>query len=266
MKPVRLSYILSLALFSSVSVLEATSLQEAVNNTLNNNPELKGIIQNNKAYKTYVDEAKGAYLPQIDLEVTGESRRTEVKIDGAEKTTGSQDGYDAQLNLEQLIYDGGLTPARIDESKFSERVNSYSNASKVDNVILTGIKSYLDLVKYDKRLNLSQVNVNTHQEYLKTAKSNEEISGNALDTHEVTAKLHLANKNYIDEIDNNQIAKNSFKRITGSEVEGSVCSPNVQRSTLTNSFKSVGKVELCTLGEQTEPTTSLPVIKSQKIV
>ncbi|MEA3499348.1 MAG: TolC family protein [Campylobacterota bacterium] len=232
MRKVKLSKVLSALLLSSVCMLNATSLQEAVENTLVQNPELSAIYENNRAYNLYIEEAKGDYRPKIDFEVTGESRSTKSKLLNNSSQTESQDGYDAQLRIEQLIYDGGLTPAKIEEAKLRDQVNMFTNNAKVEGVLLNGVKAYLDLVKYTQRLELSSANLATHKSYLVTAKSTEEVSGDALDTYEVQAKLHLANKNYLDEVDNEQISQNSFKRITGSQLEGGVSMPVINLSVL----------------------------------
>ncbi len=239
MKLQKLSLIVSAALLSSACVLNATTLKEAVDNTIKNNPELKSIIHKNKAYRLYVDEAKGNYLPSIDLEVTGESRRTESKQSGLPKITENQGGADAKITIDQLIYDGGYTPARVEEAEFTSKINELTNKVEAEGIIYDTVKSYLDLVKYEERLRLSTINVKTHEEYMKTAKSNEEITGNSLDTFEVKSKLHLAKKNVIEEIDNKQIAYNSFKRLTGTEIKDGVCAPNIDNNAFPNSLKKL---------------------------
>lgn len=228
----------------SVSLVQATSLQDAVNSTLKNNPELHSIIENNRAYRTYVDEAERGFYPRLDLEIYGESKRGHINEDGQPKITATQDGYNAKIQLEQLLYDGGLTPAKLDEAKFTDVVNQYNNKEKIENVLLSTVESYLDLIKYDRRLKLTEANIKTHEGYLETAKSNEEVSGDALDTFEVMSKLHLAKKNYIEETDNNQLAKNSFKRLTGADVQGNVCMPNVDRTTLPTQLEGLVNVSL----------------------
>jgi len=249
MKTVNISKVVSAILLSSICMLNATSLQDAINGTLEKNPELKAISENNKAFKGYIDEAKGGYLPRIDLEVIGESKKTRTKDTNSNNgivptTTIDQNGYDATIKLEQLLYDGGLTPAKIDEAKFRDQINTLNNNAKVEKVMLEGIKSYLNLVKYDRRLKLSKINIATHEENLATAKANEAVSGNALDTYEVQAKLHMAKKNYIEEVDNYQIAKNSFKRLTGTEVKGEVCMPKADRATLPADLDQLVKMAL----------------------
>lgn len=107
-----------------------------------------------------------------------------------------------------------------------------TNAARLDEVVLDGVNSYLDLVKYTKRMKLSEENIKTHEAYLETAKEAEKIAGDALDTYEVLSKLHMAKKNYIEEIDNEQIAKNSFKRLVGEEITDPVCKPAVDEAVI----------------------------------
>ena len=278
MRKVKLSRVLSGLLLTSVCVLNATSLQEAVDNTIVQNPELEAIYENNKAYKTYIEEAKGDYRPVIDLEVTAESKDTKSKPEGNPEVNKSQNGMNAQIKLDQMIYDGGLTPAKIEEAKYRDQVNRFINSAKVEGVILDGVKAYLDLVKYDQRLKLSEVNLATHESYLVTAKSTEEVSGDALDTFEVKAKLHLAKKNYIDEKDNEQISQNSFKRITGLDGASEVCMPTITQavppkdlgelidSALTNNFTI--QAQMAKIREQRaiinqEESKFLPTLKFQ---
>ncbi len=233
MKKFRLSKVLSALLLSSTCALHATTLQDAIQDLLIVNPELEAIKNNNEAFKTYIEEAKGNYKPVIDLEVTAETKKTKSKLDGTSNwAEESQEGLDGQLNLEQMIYDGGLTPALVEETKYRYENNMLTNSARVDSVVLDGVTAYLDLVKYDKRLRLTEVNIKTHEEYLNTAKENEKISGDALNTYEVQAELHLAKKNYIEEKDNQQIAKNSFKRLVGKEINDLVCTPNIDESIL----------------------------------
>ncbi len=233
MNKLRLSKVLAAMLLSSSCMLNATTLNEAVESLLKVNPELESIKRNNEAFKTYIDEANGNYKPVIDLEVTASVQDGHSRLD---KTGGwteeSQEGVDGQLNLDQLIYDGGLTPAVVEETKYRYENNMLTNAARLDVIVLDGVNSYLDLVKYDKRLKLSEENVKTHESYLSTAKESEKIAGDALDTYEVLSKLHLAKKNYIEELDNEQIAKNSFKRLVGKEITDSVCKPELDEAVI----------------------------------
>ena len=119
------------ALLLSASLVNATSLQDAVNNTLKNNPEIQSIIDNNRAYRTYVDEFERGFYPRLDLEIYGENKQGRIKEKNQEPQTVNQDGYNAKIQLEQLLYDGGLTPARMEEAKYTDLVNQFNNKEKV---------------------------------------------------------------------------------------------------------------------------------------
>lgn len=232
MNRLRLSKVLATLLLSSC-VLNATTLNDAVENLIVVNPEVEAIKQNNEAYKTYIEEANGNYRPVVDLEVVADTKKTKSKLDGTRNWQDeSQEGLDGQINFDQLIYDGGFTPALVEEAKYRYDNNMLTNSATVEKVVLSGTTAYLDLVKYDKRLKVSEKNIKIHEIYLETAKEGEEISGDTLNTAEVTARLHLAKKNFIEELDNEQIAKNSFKRVVGKEIKDSVCSPVVNESVL----------------------------------
>ena len=233
MNRLKLSKVLATLLFSSSCVLNGTTLNDAVENLMIVNPEVEAIKQNNEAYKTYIEEANGNYKPVVDLEVTADTKKTKSKLDGTGSwTEESQEGLDGQLNFDQLIYDGGLTPALVEESKYRYESNMLTNSAAVEKVVLSGVTAYLDLVKYDKRLEISKKNVKIHETYLETAREAEKISGDTLNTVEVTARLHLAKKNYIEELDNEQIAQNSFRRVVGEEIKDTVCAPVANESVL----------------------------------
>ncbi len=232
MKKFRLSKVLSALLLSSVCVANATTLQQAVDNTIMQNPELKAISYNIKAFDKYIDEAYSDYKPKVDMVIVGESKKTKSKYEDNATIETDQGGYNADFKIEQLLFDGGLTSARIDEAVFRDKVNKLLNQSKYDSVILNSIHAYLDLVKYDLRLTLSQKNLKLHEEYLVIAKDSEALIGEVLDTFEVKAKLHLAKKNYFEEVDNNQIAQNSFFRLTGSVIDDGVVMPTIDTTIL----------------------------------
>jgi len=222
----------------TTTLLSAASLEETVSRTLQNNPEIQSYSHNNEGFKKSVEESEGAYLPKVDLRVTGEKRKT--KTDNSTTTnTIDQNGYNAQLVVEQLLYDGGLTSSKIDEAQFSEKSNNFLNKTKVDKLLLDSINAYLDLVKYDLRLKLAKENVEKHKEYLKTAKISEDLTGNALDTYEVTAKLHLANIQKLDEMKNNIIAQNSFYRITKTKADNAVKLPVINKSLVGDSLEDL---------------------------
>jgi len=232
------------SLLLASACLNAATLKESVENTLNNNSNIKSIKENNEAFRQYIDEEKGGYLPTIDLQITGESKKTESKLENNPRNDESDTGFNATLTLEQMLYDGGLTSSRVDEAISRELSNRLSNDVQIDNTIVEGIRAYLDLVKYEQRVEISKLHVKKNEEYLTIAKSNEQINGNSLDTFEVKAKLHLAKVDLLREQENYENALSTYKRVTGTESTGAVCLPKYNKDLIPAELESLVQISL----------------------
>ena len=178
-----------LFLFVLLTFSHATTLKQAVENALVNNPEVMSLQKNSEAYRLYIDEEEGAYYPNVNFDAYLEKKNEVKKPEGDVQTKSKQQGYNAQLKLEQMIYDGGLTPAKVDEAKYNYQEAKIKNISTIENIIFEVTQSYLDLVKYKELLVLSENNIAIHDSYLETAKQSEEVSGETLDRIQVESKL-----------------------------------------------------------------------------
>lgn len=239
----RISKITCSLLLTSIC-LNAATLKDSIENTLNNNSNIKSIKENNEAFKQYVDEEKGGYFPKVDLQITGESKKTQSKLENNPRNNESDAGYNATLTLQQMLYDGGLTSGRVDEATNRELKNRLTNDVQIDNTIVEGIRAYLDLVKYEQRLEISKQHVKNNEEYLTIAKSNEQINGNSLDTYEVKAKLHLAKVDLLREQENYENALSTYKRVTGTESTGAVCLPQYDKNLIPADLEKLVQMSL----------------------
>ncbi len=164
-----------LLLFASYS--QATTVKEVVQHTMVKNPEIMSLLKNNEAFRYYIDEEEGGYYPKIDLTTYVGTKRTSTQTDAGTKTTTNQDGYNAQLDLEQMLYDGGFTSSRIEEARRKSTSNEYNNRNRVENIMFESITAYLGMVKADEVTMLTTENLRVHDEYMVTATQNEEVSG-----------------------------------------------------------------------------------------
>ncbi|XPV52465.1 MAG: TolC family protein [Halarcobacter ebronensis] len=71
--------LLSLFLYQSVTSLFATSLKDSVEKVLSTNPNVMAERKNQEAYRMYVDERRGSYLPTLDIESYYQSGRERKK-------------------------------------------------------------------------------------------------------------------------------------------------------------------------------------------
>jgi adhesin transport system outer membrane protein len=226
-------------LLIGASYLQADTLKEVVEHTMINNHKIMSTLKNNDAYRLYIDEAKGGYLPKLDLTAYIGTKKTKTDPDLGNKTSSKTNGHNAQLDFEQLIYDGGLTGGQIDEAKFRYNSNKHLNDSIVDDIIYDSVDSYLNLVKYKNRLAISETALGIYQSYLVTATETEEISGEALQKAQVNAKIHFAKNSLYEDTNNNFRAMSSFTKNVGMNPDGQSCRPMTNSARVPSSLKSL---------------------------
>ncbi len=234
-KNIKLSFPAILLL--GASLMQGQTIKEVVEHTISNNPKIMSTAKNNEAYRLYIDEAEGGYLPKLDLTAYVGVKNTKTNPDAGNNTSNTDRGYNAQLDFEQLIYDGGLTSGQIDEAQFRYSSNKYLNDSIVDDIIYDSLDSYLNLVKYKNRVAVANESLSVYNEYFQTAKETAEISGIALHESQVNAKIHYANNKLYQDTNNLLRATSSFKKNVGMEDDGKSCRPNLDVSAIPSTLK-----------------------------
>lgn len=250
-----------LSLLASSS--SAVSLRDSVETALNNNPDIIAERKNQEAYRKYVDEREGRYLPTIDLEayLSAEKERIDRDNVSGNGTWQKDEGYNAAIIFRQYIYDGGLTPAQVAETKFQEGANKHRSLYAIENAILETVKSYTSLVQFDERLALSSDMIKTHEENLVTAKQKEEISGEVLETYQVASKLHFVTDSYIEEQDLKDTAIANYVKYVGIEPDSAICRPIINENKIPQSLKEA--IEIAVLKNH-RILEQIQVIKRQR--
>jgi len=254
-------YILFLSM-GLVSV-NAMTLNNVINKTLETSEEIKAITQNNEAYRLYVDEQKAAYYPTLDLQAYVEKKKETSRKSGSAKTVEDKNGHFVQVNLEQVLFEGGARSARIDEENFKFNSNKYANINKTEQIVLNVVKSYLDLNKYNELIKLSQVNLQIQDDYLQTAIENENISGSALERMQVESKISYANSKMYQQKNFKQSALSKLEKYTGEEINSVYCRPKIMQSEIPVSLLESYKKAITNNIELKEQLES---VKAQKAV
>ena len=249
-------------LLLSVSSIEANTIKEVVELTMTNNPKVSAILKNNEAYRLYIDEAKGGYLPKLDLTAYVGAKQTKRDPNIGVDSDVSTEGFNAQLDFEQVIFDDSLSGV-VDEAKYRFSSNEFYNKSIVNDILFDSVDSYLNLVKYENRLVVAEDSISIYDSYLVTAKETQEITGETLQKAEVNSKIHYA-KNMLHEDSNNQArAISSFKKNVGVDPDGDSCRPNLDQSKVPETLK-----ELINMAVKTSPSIleQIENIKEQRAV
>ena len=192
-----------ISLFASVS-LNAVSLKESVEKVLATNPEIVAEKNNQEAFRKYIDEREANYYPRIDIDGRLEKSNSDKKYDKPnvnENGSEQEDGYNFGIALNQMLYDGDLTPSQVREAKHNNLANKYRTEQNIDNVVLETITAYTGLVQYSEMLDLTKNMITTNEENLQIAKEKESISGEILETYQVDSKLNFVKEKYLEEKD-----------------------------------------------------------------
>ena len=232
--------------FITVLGLQATSLRDSIEDTLNNNPSIIASHINRDAYLKYVEQEEGDYLPTLDLDAYVEKSKTYNDPDVAPPAKGwsEKDGWNVALKFAYVLYDGGLTSAQVGEFQHKYNANKFRSIYDVESTILETINTYIDLVGSQELLALAQDNIKIHEKYLDVAKEKEEISGEVLETHQVNSKYHSVLDRYLEQEKEEYTAQNLFKKLVGKELNGDICRPVIEERYIPKNVKEAVELGL----------------------
>jgi adhesin transport system outer membrane protein len=257
--------------FACISILasaslNAVSLKESVEKVLATNPEIVAEKNNQEAFRKYIDERKANYYPRIDIDGRLEKSNSDKKYDQPNinnNLNGSEqeDGYNFGIALNQMLYDGDLTPSQVREAKHNDLANKYRTERSIDNVVLETITAYTGLVQYSEMLDLTKNMITTNEENLQIAKEKESISGEILETYQVDSKLNFVKEKYLEEKDLKTSRVSTFKRYVGIEPAGNECRPKMDLSKIPNNLQQI--IEMAVL-KNYEIQEQIERIKAQR--
>ncbi len=222
-----------------VASSSASTLKDVVSYTLKNNSDVLSKSYNNQSFNAYIDEQEGGYYPTIDLNASYETRKTNQSPGNDYK----QNGYDASLTLEQILFDGGLTSNLVAEAQSNYEANKFKNSNDVESIVLEAVNSYLNILKAEEKISLSEENIENHKKYLEIAVQTEIINGAVLDKVQTKAKINQAKSNLYNEMNNKVAAQSSFKRNVGMRLDNT-CKPTIDEKAIPSDFNELLKSTL----------------------
>ena len=235
---IRISWVV-MVLVLVITNVSSLTLQDSIQATIKSNPRILAEQKNQDAFKRYVDEERGDYFPTIDLESYYESSHKYNSPDNFSKTDSHKNGWNKQLKLEQILYDGGLTQSEVSEFRYKQDENKHRSNLVIEDVILSATNSYLDMVEYNELLKLSKTMINVQDKNLLTAKEQEEITGEKLEVFQVLSKLHFTSEKLLEQEDLEFHAKRDFKRFTGIKPDGRICRPIINEKLIPMSLEKI---------------------------
>jgi adhesin transport system outer membrane protein len=191
----------------------AESLEQAISATLATNPQVRSSYNEYMSFVKTFDASRGAYLPSVDLEAGIGYER--IREDGSEGTDLTR--KDAAIRLTQLLWDGSSTLNDIDRTAAEANSMRFQLFADAENIALEVSKLYLDAIRAEEVLQLSESNLKIHRKiYADILRRTQSGIGSTADLSQVEARLAKAHSNLLAAQNNLYDSHVSYQRIVGS--------------------------------------------------
>jgi adhesin transport system outer membrane protein len=215
------------ALLIPASVYSQT-LEQAVANTLDTNPDIRIAFNRFKAREEQVNQAIAGYMPTVDLtggygweQTNSPSTRRkknegEVDADGVVELERGEAGF----SIKQMLFDGFYTSSEVDRFSFEASADQWALFSAAEDIALDVTKVYINHIRTEQVVVLAEKNLLSHQDIYEQIKQRTDSGlGSTADLSQVTGRLARANANLISAKNNFFDAKAQFIKVVESAPE-----------------------------------------------
>lgn len=230
MNLLRFTTALSTTLFISFGA-HAVTLSEAVQQTLNTNPDMVIVLSEKEIARADAREAFAGYLPSLDLTArTGpqwtnspSTRSAAVASAGRRDRQPTLVETEGTATLRQLLFDGFGTSAEVGRrdallDAAGQRVGERGVGLAIDTS-----ESYLEVLRRNRLLSISQDNVSTHQQYRDMVRKRSDGGGGTVaDLRQAESRLSTAETTVAQLKGTLADAVASFQRLVGTQPDNLV--------------------------------------------
>ena len=161
MKRILIITLLTLAITTKHAFASLT-LEAAINSAIENNYELKSSEYSYRAARSEKLKALGGFLPKVEINVNNGSRKT--KIGNQARIDGDVDKK--SFTASQNIFNGFGSVAEVKKANSIVKRERAIKDSKAQEISLNVVKSYLDILKYQKLLSKGAENFKSQKNLL----------------------------------------------------------------------------------------------------
>lgn len=206
-----------LAMVAATQGAHALTLQEAVGEALTSNPEILQAAENREAIEFELRQARGLYLPTLDLEGSIGIRRLDSPGRRSLGTAGN-DLYpmDVGVSLKQTLFDGGARRSEVERQAARVDGASFRVLERSEAIALAVTQEYLEILLQAEIIAAARQNAGFHQQIL--GDIGQSVAGGALteaDRIQGQERLISANARLKEATEELEAAKIRFQRLVG---------------------------------------------------
>ncbi|MCK5867179.1 MAG: TolC family outer membrane protein [Mycoplasmataceae bacterium] len=202
------SSIIIASLFSAN--VHAQTLQEAVQQTINENPDIQSLRSERSAVSFEIDQARAGYFPTVDV-AAGVGWDSRVRQDSGKLADESS------LRINQMVFDGFATSNEVDRHTARSDARSYNVFRQAEISALDAVDAYINVMRSQELLALAKENLSIHSDTNNQIQLRAERGiGKKAEAAQSNGRLALAERNTISEIGNLRDAATAYEHIIGS--------------------------------------------------
>ena len=151
--------------------LMGQSLEEAIRITLKTNPDIQASAYNLMAAEQLKNQVRGSLLPSIDFVFSGgheESNNTTTRALGENELDMTR--VERSLKITQLLFDGNSTRNLVRQQKALVESALARLLSAKEATTLRAVQVYLEVLRRDEIVRLSEENLGYHDDTLEKIK------------------------------------------------------------------------------------------------
>ncbi len=197
----------------------AMTLQEAVQQAIATNPDIGIVASNREAVDQELRQARGLYLPQIDVAAgigveNFNDSTSRANNNGGTETTNRRE---SSITLQQRIFDGFEAGATVEREM--ARVESAANRVLENSEVLAldAIGAYVEVLRQRDLVRLAEDNVAYHQQVLDAQRARLQGGGGSqADVDQTEARYSRAKNTLVTTLQDLRVAEAVYTRIVGS--------------------------------------------------
>ena len=178
--------------FALCPAAPAETLQEAVQRTIESNPDVRAVAHNRLARDQEVKQARSGFFPTADLEAGAGKDYVEKPFDD------DLEPWQVRLGLRQNLFTGFATMNEVDRQKARVQSGAWEVRSTTDNTALKTSEVYLEVLKNEAILALARENLTLLERIADQIRLRSESGvDRRADNDQIQSRLNLARSNVV---------------------------------------------------------------------